>query len=382
MSTENTQVRNENIDTLRAVAIILVMIVHFPRLRQIIPILNPWSGVDLFFAISGFVVAKSFVPQLDAALNSTTSQTGKSLVAARHIKAFFVRRFMRIMPALIFALTFYLIAGFSVGETNLISASNLGSEIFSIFTYTANFFAAYRSSTVLTWHWSLAAEEQFYFLFPIFILLIKSARNRTVSALGVLGFISFVFRPYGSTWFGDPPAAMYLPQFRNDGLGYGFLVYLLSEQHWFPEVRPRIFTESWALRFLSFGILISIVALAPQLAFSYNFAVPTIGIASAILVTLALWSNTGFIPFKPIKAVLQWIGLRSYGLYLFHIPVVRIVQQIEANFMKEYGVVSYPVHFLILMFCLCGIVEFSFRVIETPLVRRGKKWSKAIIEQP
>ena len=63
--------RNKNIDFLRAVAILLVMVVHFPRLRQFLPLLNPWSGEDLFFAISGFVVATSFVPQVDIALDKS-----------------------------------------------------------------------------------------------------------------------------------------------------------------------------------------------------------------------------------------------------------------------------------------------------------------------
>jgi peptidoglycan/LPS O-acetylase OafA/YrhL len=83
--------RNSNIDILRAFAIALVMIVHFPRLRQLFPFLNPWSGVDLFFCISGFVVAKSFVPQLDAAIEKTEPGPDTTKIVAAHTKAFFVR---------------------------------------------------------------------------------------------------------------------------------------------------------------------------------------------------------------------------------------------------------------------------------------------------
>jgi peptidoglycan/LPS O-acetylase OafA/YrhL len=98
MTPNNSTIRNTNIDILRAAAILMVMVVHFPRLRQIFPILNPWSGVDLFFAISGYVVAKSFVPRLDAAISDERGLKEKYSVFALHTKAFFVRRFMRITP--------------------------------------------------------------------------------------------------------------------------------------------------------------------------------------------------------------------------------------------------------------------------------------------
>jgi len=380
MQNENTGTRNENIDFLRAIAILLVMLVHFPRLRQILPFLNPWSGVDLFFAISGFVVAKSFVPHLESAQAAATSQRDRALTTARHVKAFFVRRFFRIMPALVFALAFYLILGFILEENNLKSSQSLGVEIFSIFTYTANFFAAYTPSTTLTWHWSLAAEEQFYFLFPFFILLFKSHGRLAMATLLVLIITTFLIRPFGEHWFGNPPAAMYLPQFRNDGLAYGFLIFLACEQPWFKCLKPKYLMTSYFGRISAVFALITVIALAPELAFNYNFAIPTIGIASAFLIALALWSDRLFIQFRPIASVFRWIGLRSYGLYLLHVPVVRLVQEVEARHLVKYANVSYPMHFLIVLTSLCLIVEFCFRIVEMPTQRFGRSLSQAILQ--
>jgi len=128
LSTSSTYYRN--IDALRAIAVMLVMIVHFPRFRNFFPNLNPWSGVDLFFAISGFVVAKSFLPQLEDALLQSESPQQRVLVFAKHTKAFFVRRFMRVTPAVISALVFYLAFGYFLGETTLHESTNLSKEVF------------------------------------------------------------------------------------------------------------------------------------------------------------------------------------------------------------------------------------------------------------
>jgi peptidoglycan/LPS O-acetylase OafA/YrhL len=369
--------RNSNIDILRAFAILLVMIVHFPKLRQIFPILNPWSGVDLFFAISGYVVAKSFVPQFDAAIEKTPAEKDKAVVIANHTKAFFVRRFMRIMPPLIFALAFYLIFGIAVREPSLNSLTELYPELFAIFTYTENFFAGYRGATILGWHWSLAAEEQFYFLFPFFIAFFPSNSSRIRITLAGLALLTFVFRPFGSHWFGEPQAAMYLPQFRNDAIGYGFLVFAIHRKDWFEQIKFKLVVNNWFARTFCVLCLVTIIALAPQLSVSYNFAIPIISATSALLIILSLWSNQLLIDFWGISSVLEWIGLRSYGLYLFHIPIVRLVQHLEAVYLPSPP--AYPLHLLIVILSLFAAVEACYQLVEKPTMRLGKRWSNQIL---
>lgn len=372
--------RNKNIDFLRAVAILLVMVVHFPRLRQFLPLLNPWSGVDLFFAISGFVVATSFVPQVDIALDKSSDCREKSVAFVRHAKAFFVRRFMRIMPALVFALSFYISLGLLIKEPTLGSFYGITPELFAIFTYTANFFAGYSGTSVLGWHWSLAAEEQFYFIFPFFIVICRSWRSRVWLSLIGLAVMTFVLRPYGTTWFGSPPALMYLPQFRNDAIGYGFLIFAASRQPWFNILSPSVIaSNSWFL-LPTILILIFIIALAPQLALNYSVAVPTIGMASAALLYLAVSTELPFIKLKPLESIFAWIGLRSYGLYLLHIPIVRLTQHIETLISSPDHTIGYKAHFVIVIASLTAIVEFSYRFIEMPTMQLGRKWSREILK--
>jgi hypothetical protein len=71
---------------------------------------------------------------------------------------------------------------------------------------------------------------------------------------------------------------MYLPQFRNDALAYGFLVYLMQRQKWFLQLKPESLVKNNIMRPITAICLVAIVGLAPQLAPSYNVAIPIIGI--------------------------------------------------------------------------------------------------------
>jgi peptidoglycan/LPS O-acetylase OafA/YrhL len=286
---------------------------------------------------------------------------------------------MRITPALTFALIFYLTLGSIVGEPNLLDASAITAEVFAIFTYTANFFAGYHGATALGWHWSLAAEEQFYFVFPFFIVLFPRTKTRFWITLSCIALISFLVRPYGGKWFGEAPAAMYLPQFRNDALGYGFLVFIAQQQPWFKALAPRVLIENFFIRSPTIIFLLGIIALAPQMALNFNYAIPIIGCASALALLIAIWAEHPLISFSPISKIFNWVGLRSYGLYLLHIPVVRIVQHVEGKYFSNSGAISYSVHFLAVVICLVVMVEISFQFIEKPMMKLGKNWSNEIL---
>jgi peptidoglycan/LPS O-acetylase OafA/YrhL len=372
------QPRYTNIDVLRAFAILLVMIVHFPRLRQFFPFLNPWSGVDLFFAISGFVVAKSFVESFDRALNQSSDNQKRYKVIAIHTKAFFVRRFMRITPPVVFALVFYLPLGFYIAEPNLASPAAIFAEVFAIFTYTANFFAGYRGATSLGWHWSLAAEEQFYFVFPFFIAFLPKRSSQVLFIVVLLVLLSCVIRPALDAWTVQPAGAMYLPYYRNDAIGYGFLIFAAYQQEWFSILRPKLLLSSLWLRFSLVFILVAIIGLAPHMAVNFNFAIPIIGISSALLLLIALWSEGPIVPFKPLYAVLHWIGLRSFGIYLLHVPVVRLTQHIEGLIYP--GPIPYAIHFAIVVTTLVGVTELCYRIVELPTMSLGRVWSKDILK--
>src|ERR1700691_4015325 len=97
--------RLREIERLRAMAILMVMVVHWDTFQKLLPDVadHSWSGVDLFFVISGFVVTLSLVRLLPP-LEGETSFVAAFERAKQALKTFYTRRFFRIMPAALAAL--------------------------------------------------------------------------------------------------------------------------------------------------------------------------------------------------------------------------------------------------------------------------------------
>lgn len=160
---------NKEIEYLRAVAILLVVGNHYLDIlgwgTGPVLIFGAWTGVDLFFCISGFVISKSFLTALEK-----HGRDGRRWLV---VQAFWVRRFFRIIPSAWFwvaVLVFCSLFFNEYGQFPKFSAA-LRSAV-AIVSYVANF-ALYTGALVNPFriYWSLALEEQFYFVFPFFILM-------------------------------------------------------------------------------------------------------------------------------------------------------------------------------------------------------------------
>jgi peptidoglycan/LPS O-acetylase OafA/YrhL len=166
-----------DIEVLRAVAILVTVFSHFGDLfpwgNGFYQFANKyfafWGGVDLFFVISGFVIAKRLIRHLSDA--NTLGQFW------RNTKAFWIRRLFRIVPSAWFwLLTTYLLSiTFNTSGTFRTVDANLGDAIAGILQV-ANFRHYLQFKDALPWggnsvFWSLSLEEQFYFFLPVIFLL-------------------------------------------------------------------------------------------------------------------------------------------------------------------------------------------------------------------
>ena len=148
--------RRSDIDTLRGISVISVIIFHIDSL--IFP--NGYLGVDLFFVISGYVITKSILKSLK---NKTFS-----------FSRFYLKRARRILPALLFVLLISLIVAIIILLTadlkrfseSLISSLGFVSNFY--FWLTGGYFSTNDQLKPLLHLWSLSVEEQFYLFFPIF----------------------------------------------------------------------------------------------------------------------------------------------------------------------------------------------------------------------
>lgn len=213
--------RNIEIEQLRAVAICLVLVSHVVLLSPFIadtllPLFQYASfgvGVDLFFCISGYVVAKSYCHYFDFHRGS-----GSFGVAAR---AFWLKRCYRLLPSawlwvaigVMFACYFNRSGVFMSVEQNLKSA-------LAVFSFTANIAHMYGWLSPNNVYWSLSLEEQFYFLLPLFFFLISGCRARII----FLMLIVIVQFPLSRNPFGGN-IEQYLASFRIDGFAWGILIF-------------------------------------------------------------------------------------------------------------------------------------------------------------
>lgn len=352
--------RNKNLDFLRGVAILLVMTGHF--LPGYMSTHIGWSGVDLFFVLSGFFVSGILFREF--------IENGK-ISAGR----FLIRRGLKIWPlfytALIIHFVYYLLEG------QQLTASQVLCEIFFI----QNYFPGFMNVT-----WSLGIEEQFYLLLSLGLPLILKAGKPVklvtrYCALVILlciifRIINFQFNPYY-----DPYKNFYPLHLRADSLCSGVI---LSYLYHFKREKFENFLLTNKL-FLSIGCG---VMLLPLFLYPYNHKFTYIVgfnfayIGYFLLVALFLVSKRQMklqktTPQTFILSKIAWIGYYSYSIYLFHFF---IGFGIVSNFRKLIGVSNLIwVEFGIF---IASNIFFGFlasKVVEQPVLRwRDKRFPAAI----
>ena len=370
--------KNQEIETLRAFAILFAVAAHFNGFLFYNGI--DWmiemdryfffgGGVDLFFCVSGFVVSKSLIDYLDR-----HKSEGRQMLA---IRAFWVRRIFRLLPSSWFWVMFGVISStqfnkvfFSTTEANLKSA-------LAVATFSGNIL--HPLNGILgpnVAYWSLALEEQFYFIFPFFLLL-TSPKWRWKLLAAFTAVLFFIERPGGGLlWFT-----------RVDGVMWGILIYLFTKTRYYQILNPK-FMRSKILSFIVVTALLALIAGIPKMSdikatLGINIEYGLIAICTAGLVFLASF-GAGYINSKP-NAVLAWLGSRSYAIYLLHIPAYRITNEIwqyEAR-LGTFGYLDYQIVWLLTSAALIVIfAELNFRLIETPLRLLGAKISKNMLNRP
>ena len=303
-----------DIDGLRAIAILLVIIFHaFPKFLR-----GGFIGVDIFFVISGYLITGIILKGL--------SRGNFSLLE------FYSRRIKRIFPALIVVLSFCLIAGWYVLLADEYEA--LGKHIAAGCIYISNFVlqseAGYFDTDVelkpLLHLWSLAVEEQFYLFFPL--LLILSHRLR-INALGVIiiGFlISFALNVSQIT--DKPSEVFFYPQSRIWELLIGSAVAYISLQTHLLKARTQNIANFLSLFGLALILFAWVYLDSKKIFFPYYWALlPTLGATCLILAGDRAWFNRTILASK----VAVFIGLISYPLYLWHWVLLSFIHITEVE---------------------------------------------------
>jgi len=346
------------IDGLRALSVIAVMLFHID------PALLPggFSGVDVFFVISGYVVSASLARQTNANF-------------LHFALCFYSRRILRIIPALIVCLVVISITSTLFVPASWLSNTNkytglaafFGLSNFALIWFNDGYFSPRVEFNPYVHTWSLGVEEQFYLIYPFIFFAWIKCKGKT-GALGAIAiwllpilFTSSLLHSWHETPL-NPDNAFYLLPSRFWELALGALLYELhsgqrptSYLKVATKCRNKLLYFALGLILLGLGFIFS-----DNGVFPFPWALlPTAG--AALLIT-ALTSKSQERPF--VQRILEspalgYVGKISYSLYLWHWPVYVLLRWtigLETAF--EIGLA------ITLAFALASI---SYHLIETPI---------------
>ena len=351
-----------DIQGLRAIAVLMVVLFH-ARL----PVPGGFTGVDVFFVISGFVIT--------GMLHREWLATGRI-----RLRTFYLRRFMRLAPALgllvgvVVLLSVVLQSPFGPQQT--VATTGLGALLMSanlvIASAAGDYFAVTATQNPLLNTWSLSVEEQFYLVFPTLLLVgwVLARRLRRVMAppiliiagVTALSFLVSVLWTNGGEWaapltslFGGPQVfAFYGPFSRVWEFGVGAILALLIARGWgLGRAAGRIAGVVGAVL-----VVVSAFAITDVMPFPGTVALVPVAGTALLLVAGAREASfiTRGLSTRPMVAVGDW----SYSWYLWHWPLIVFVAVILPGA---------PIALVIAAIASLLPAWLSYRFVEQPLRR-------------
>ena len=377
MSGQQSGKRMPELDGLRGIAILLVFFLHYItdsrthegnfgllyHLAQVFRL--GWSGVDLFFVLSGFLIGGIL---LDA----------KS--SLNYFRTFYVRRVHRILPIYYAWILVYSGIGLAVMRWGSPSNSTavggyLGIPIYLLFLQNilatpGSMFAAYFMSPT----WSLAVEEQFYLVSPLVIRFL-SVRRLTQVLIGcvvcapILRYLVYAYFPNGVD------KSYVLMPCRADTLAMGMLAAVV----WRTDVRGRFFRNLRIIKGLALVLLAGALAMVkwmpgPRNAFEAAMQYSWLGMLYTSAVLIALLDGKGLVSRVARWRFLRECGRVSYCVYLIHRGILGLCFWILFHSLPYIDALPGMAVTLLAAVLTWAIASLSWRFLEQPLIHRGHSY--------
>ena len=374
-STPGDRFRVRGLDGLRALAVTTVIVFH------LLPgtLVGGYLGVDIFFVVSGFLITTLLLRERAA--------TGRI-----SLRGFWARRARRLLPALGLLLLACCTAALVVGGDVLVG---LGTQVLGAVTFSSNWLfiaqgSSYFGETVPELFrnlWSLAVEEQFYVVWPLLvvILLVRIPRWARLVLIAALALASAAWMalsvPADGAAF-DPTRVYYGTDTHAFGLATGaFLAVLLLGR----GVAGTGLTSRPARVLLGLGGTLSVagllalaVLLPGDTVLAYRGGLALVAVLSALAIAALLVPGSLFGRVLDV-APIRWIGLRSYGLYLWHWPVFVLVGAALPTWPRE-GLEAAAIGGIALAITVVA-AALSYRFLEQPIRRHGfRGTARAILD--
>jgi peptidoglycan/LPS O-acetylase OafA/YrhL len=372
-------------DGVRGLAILMVVLHHYgnihPGIGGVAGVIGSvtsilWTGVDLFFVLSGFLLGGILMRYRDS---------------ENYFKTFYVRRVCRILPLYFLWMALFFIVP-------LFASQNPPGWFASIFQqniphfpnwvyllFLQNIFVAKTGYALASWlgpTWSLAIEEQFYLVIPFIIWFVP--RRRLLAVMIAMIALVPVFRVYLFLFHSSIFTYVLLPC-RADSLLLGVLcAYVLRDERMRARMEQH---RNW----IRAAFVVLAVGMVGLIIFShlrgastlYTFEMATIGFSwialfCAGLILLVATSRAGVVARLTRLPLLRHFGLIAYGMFLFNLPVYTLVQGLlSGKTLPDIGNFRDVIAALLAFFITWILAALSWNYFEKPIVRWGHSFTYA-----
>lgn len=306
------------LDGLRAIAVFAVIFFHLGF---------SWAGggllgVSIFFVLSGYLITDILISEWQE--RGTIS-----------LKVFWMRRARRLFPALyltlillLFWLIFFRPSMLSSFRLDALAAIFYVSNWWYI-VHHLSYFDSYANPSLLTHFWSLGVEEQFYVFWPLLMIFaLRHPKIRRIMAILTFGaailsalWMAVLYQPGA-----DPSRIYYGTDTRAFSLLIGASLAMVLPSRKFARVTlsrtARILLEASGV--LALGVIIVMIAVSDEYdGFVYQWGMFVLSLATAVVIAAAAHPSTWFGKILGVFP-LRWVGLRSYGMYLWQYPIIML----------------------------------------------------------
>jgi peptidoglycan/LPS O-acetylase OafA/YrhL len=375
------QRRIPQLDGLRGIAVLLVVLYHFvpsmglDRFGLQRSFHFGWCGVDLFFVLSGFLIGGIL---LDARESPS------------YFRTFYFRRFYRIFPLYYLWIFFYavLAAGAFSHLPSSIAVAWPGARPVIVYAlFLQNLVHKDLVGIAAAWLgplWSLAVEEQFYLMMPLAVRFLP--RRRLVQLLLAAIVLAPVGRTLAYAWIHSSAAWYVATPFRADALAMGVLLAIvLRDERWKARLMRNRLPIYGTIALLGCGVcLLAVWNPATEMRSRAMWGFSCLDAFFAAIMLLALLRPRGWWSSFCQLGFLRNAGGISYCVYIIHFAVLEICQEIIVFRFREWPMSAHIAGVLVAGLATWAIAKTSWRYLESPMIRRGhmhayeprKGWSR------
>lgn len=354
----------KELDGLRAFAILLVIIWHYflgQTTQETLPqyvwlgLSWSWSGVDMFFVLSGFLIGRILLFYKSS---------------PNYFKTFYARRFFRIFPPYYILLGGYILFHAIGWAAQFPVLSYGGIPYYAYALYIQNFFMADGfGANWLAVTWSLAVEEQFYLLFPLLIYYLPKEKLPKIFLTGIL------LAPIIRAVLGSPQAYVLLPA-RMDALLVGALIaYYYQNGSISKWIAPHKRTLS-LITMLVFGLMLSLAFEGSGKTTGGILNHSLYALLYGLIIINILVQQGGAFMRVLANPVLCFIGKISYSVYLFHQVILLLLTKLVLS--KDVPTIERSNDILVTLLAIACTIAFASLLhftVEKPTQKIGRKFS-------